>query len=233
MASSFGSDDDEIVLTDPALTGTTFVVIDFETLTPAGQPPVPIEVAAIAGRFTDDGDWSESGRFQSLMRPPDDVPFTKFDQAQTGLTAQALAGQPPAGEVMAALSARLTRPPYRLVAHSAHTEAAVIAGQSQHCPSLAATSLLCTVKLSRLAFPELTSHRLDCVLRLLGIPIPPGRHRAMPDAELTVQVFQRVLADGKERRLWTSLRDLDAVAGVAPRHAPAMADDSAVQNTLF
>ena len=34
-----------IVLTDPAFTGTTFVVIDFETLTPTGQSPVPIEVA--------------------------------------------------------------------------------------------------------------------------------------------------------------------------------------------
>lgn len=72
-----------IVLTDPAFTGTTFVVIDFETLTPAGRPPVPIEVAAIAGRFTEEGGWAESGRFQSLMRPPDDVPFTSFDQAQT------------------------------------------------------------------------------------------------------------------------------------------------------
>jgi DNA polymerase III epsilon subunit-like protein len=150
-----------IVLTDPAFTATTFVVIDFEALTPAGQPPVPIEVAAIAGRFTEEGDWAESGRFQSLMRPPDDVPFTSSGQALTGLTGQALAGQPPAGEVMAALSARLAKPPYRLVAHSAHTEATVIAGQRQHCPKLAATSLLCTVKLSRLAFPELDSHRLD------------------------------------------------------------------------
>lgn len=193
---------------------------------------MPIEIAAIAGRLTGDGDWSESGRFQSLMRLPDDVPVTTFDQAQTGLTARALAGQPPAGDVMAALNARLTRPPYRLVARWAHTEAAVIAGQSQHCPALAATSLLCTVKLSRLAFPELTSHRLDCVLRLLGIEIPPGRHRAMPDAELTVQVFRRALAGGHERRLWTSLRDLDA-AGVAPRHAAAMTDHHAVQDTLF
>lgn len=93
------------------------------------------------------------------MRPLDDVPFTSSGQAQAGLTGQALAGQPPAGEVMAALSARLAKPPYRLVAHSAHTEATVIAGQRQHYPELAATSLLCTVKLSRLAFPELDSHR--------------------------------------------------------------------------
>ena len=42
-------------------------MIDFESLTPAGRPPVPVEVAAIAGRFTPAGDWEETGRFQSLI----------------------------------------------------------------------------------------------------------------------------------------------------------------------
>src|ERR1700679_2109977 len=108
---------------------------------------------------------------------------------------------------------RLARPPYRLVAHSAHTEATLIAGQRLHCPVLAVTSLLCTVRLSRAAFPELGSHRLDSVLRFLSIPVPPGRHRAMPDAELTVQVLQRALAAGHERGLWTARPPLEARAG--------------------
>jgi DNA polymerase III subunit epsilon len=222
-----------IVMDDPAFLGVTYVVIDFEALTPAGRPPVPVEVAAIAGRFSAAGDWEETGRFQSLMQPPDDVPVTSFDQAQTGLTARELACQPPAGQVMAALDTRLARPPYRLVAHSAHTEATLIAGQRQHCPQLAATSLLCTVKLSRAAFPELGSHRLDAVLRFLGIPIPADRHRAMPDAELTVQVLQKALAAGRERRLWATLRGLDAAAGIAPRPAANGADDAPVQEPLF
>ena len=204
---------------DPAFLATTYVVVDFESLTPAGRPPVPVEVAAIAGKFSPAGDWTETGRFQSLMRPPDDVPVTSFDQAQTGLTARYLAGQPPAAEAMAALDARLARPPYRLVAHSAHTEATLIAGQRQHCPALAAASLLCTVRLSRQAFPELGNHRLGTVARFLGIPIPPDRHRAMPDAELTVRVLRRALAAGCQRQLWSTLHDLDAVAGVAPRAA--------------
>jgi DNA polymerase-3 subunit epsilon len=134
---------------------------------------------------------------------------------------------------MAALDARLTRPPYRLVAHSAHTEATVIAGQRQHCPVLAATSLLCTVKLSRAAFPELASHRLDAVLRFLGIPVPADRHRAMPDTELTVQVLQAALAEGRERRLWATLRDLDAAAGIAPRPAANRAGNAQAPEPLF
>jgi DNA polymerase-3 subunit epsilon len=223
----------EIVMDDPAFLAATYVVIDFESLTPAGRPPVPIEVAAIAGRFSLDGDWEETGRFQSLIRPPDDVPVTSFDQAQTGLTARELERQPPAAQVMAALDTRLARPPYRLVAHSAQTEATLIAGQRQHCPILAATSLLCTVRLSRAAFPELGSHRLDSVLRFLSIPIPAGRHRAMPDAELTVQVLQRALAAGHERGLWTALRDLDAAAGIAPRPAANGANNAPAQEPLF
>jgi DNA polymerase-3 subunit epsilon len=221
------------VLTDPDFGAATWIVIDFETLTPAGRPPVPIEVAAVAGRFGQAGGWTETGRFESLMRPPDDVPVTSFGRAHNGLFGQVLARQPPAGQVMAALDARLAGPPYRLVAHSAHTEATVIAGQRQHCPALAGTPMLCTVKLSRLAFPELGSHRLDAVLGFLGIPIPPGRHRAMPDAELTVQVLQRALKAGRERGLWATLRDLDAAAGITPRHARTGGADDAVQEALF
>jgi DNA polymerase-3 subunit epsilon len=221
------------VMDDPDFLSATYIVIDFEALTPAGRPPVPIEVAAIAGRFTPAGSWEETGRFQSLMRPPDGVPVTRFDHAQTGLTAQELAAQPPAAQVMAALDTRLTRPPYRLVAHSAHTEATLITGQRQHCPLLATTSLLCTVRLSRAAFPELPSHRLDTVLRFLSIPIPASRHRAMPDAELTVAVLQQALAAGHERHLWATLHDLDTIAGIFPRPAANRADDPLVQEPLF
>jgi DNA polymerase III epsilon subunit-like protein len=212
----------------------TFIVLDFETLTPPGRPPEPIEVAAIAGRIGPDGGWRETGRYQALIRPPADVPVTGFDQAQNGLTRQALDRQRPAGPVMAALDARLASPPYRLVAHSAHTEATVIGGQTEHCPTLASTGMLCTVKLSRAAFPELPSHRLDALADYLCVPLPPDRHRAMPDAELTVQVLQRAVAAGDQRGLWPELCHLDAAGAILPRHSktgpPRASRD---QDTLF
>ena len=192
----------------------TFVVIDFETLTPAGRPAEPIEVGAVAGRFTADGRWRESGRYTALMRPPDDVAITRFDIAQTSLAEQVLRAQRSSAQVMAALDGRLAAGPYRLVAHSAQTEAAVIGGQRRHCPTLAATPLLCTVKLARIAYPQLRSHRLNELLRHLDIPRPANRHRALPDAELTVRVFQAVLAAGAAAGTWATLRDLDVAAGV-------------------
>jgi DNA polymerase III subunit epsilon len=209
----------------------TFVVIDFETLTPAGRPAEPIEVGAVAGRFTPDGHWRESGRYTALMQPPDDVPITRFDTAQNGLTKGILRAQRTQAQVMAELDRRLTAPPYRLVAHSAQTEATVIGGQCQHCPTLVATPLLCTVKLARIAYPQLPSHRLNELLRHLNIPKPANRHRALPDAELTIGVFQAVLDAGATAGKWATLRDLDLAASVSVK--PDRAKDAGAQQVML
>lgn len=92
------------MLNDPAFTQTTFVVIDFEALTPAVRPAEPIEVAAIAGTLHN-STWAGTCLFQPLMRPPADVPVTRFDTAITGLTSADLATQQPARPVLAALDA--------------------------------------------------------------------------------------------------------------------------------
>ena len=44
---------------DPAFLATTFVVIDFETTTPAGHPAQPVEVAALALRYRH-GAWARA-----------------------------------------------------------------------------------------------------------------------------------------------------------------------------
>lgn len=222
-----------MALNDPEFWAMTFVVIDFETLTPAGRPAEPIEVGAVAGRFAPGGQWRETGRYSALMRPPDDVPVTGFDVAQNGLTGDVLRVQRSPGEVMAELDSRLTDPPYRLVAHSAQTEAAAIGGQLRHCPLLAATPMLCTVKLARIAFPELHSHKLNELLRYLRIPKPTDRHRAMPDVELTIAVFQEILTTGLAARKWATLRELDIVGGVRVKPERVGAADAAEQPALF
>jgi DNA polymerase-3 subunit epsilon len=220
-----------VSLTDAAFTRHTFLVIDFETLTPAGRRPEPIEVAAAAAQ-TRDGMLAEVDRFHALIRPPADVPLTPFDIAQTGITQRDLDQARPAADVMAALDRRLTRPPYRLVAHNAPHEAGLIADQSQHCPTLAATPLLDTVRIARAAYPHLSSYRLDTVLRHLQIPIPADRHRAMTDVELTLRLFARAVSDGAAAGRWATLHQLDAVAYLPPKPSRT-ADDPTRQPTLF
>jgi DNA polymerase-3 subunit epsilon len=54
---------------DPDFRATTFVVIDFETTTPTGARPEPIDVAAL-WLHAPDGILARTGRrFQALIRP--------------------------------------------------------------------------------------------------------------------------------------------------------------------
>jgi len=204
---------------DPHISHTRFLVIDFETLTPAGRPPEPVEVAAIMIECSAAGELVETARFESLMRPPHDVPMTWRDQT-TGLTPAMLAAAPPAGTVMARLDRLLPAPedptarwPYRLVAHSAGTERTLIFAQREHCAVLAATPLIDSLRLARTALAGLSRHGLSDIASHLGIPLPPDRHRAMGDVELTVAVLAELL----ERGPWRSLHDLERDARVEPK----------------
>ena len=115
------------------------------------------------------------------MRPPAGVPVTAEFTRITAITAAMLAAARPAPDVLADLDRPLGAPgKRRLVAHSAPTEAGLLAGQRAHCPLLAATCLLDTVRLARAAAPGLTSYRLDSVLGYYGIPRPAGRTGRCP-----------------------------------------------------
>ncbi len=129
---------------DPAFAETSFLVIDFETTTPLGRRPEPIEVAALALR-ANGVRMAEVFRYGALIQPPEHASISNFDVRQTGITRQMVAGQPLAATVLAALDAHLTTPPYRLVAHHAPTEGGIVYDYRHCCPRLAATPLLETV----------------------------------------------------------------------------------------
>ena len=80
--------------------------------------------------------------------------------------------------------------------------------------------MLCTRNLARHAYPGLTSYSLDALLTHTQLPIPTGRHRALPDALATAALLQRMLSDGAARHRWSRLRQLHHLAG---RPAPAAA----------
>lgn len=212
---------------DPAFREMTFIVIDFETTTPAGRPAQPIEVAALALRCPN-GTWEVSGRAQSLIRPPAFAPVTPADTAQTGLTAEHLHAAPTPAEALGALDRRLTPgAPYLLVAQHAATEAGLIHHQAEHCPRLARTDLLDTIPLARRLIPHLPNYRLDTLLAHFGIPQPPNRHRAADDVDVTAQVFTRLVHAADED---PQLNDLAALVKVAGRTAKL---NRPVQSELF
>src|SRR5258707_2960253 len=149
---------------DEQFRATTFHVIDFETTTPRGYSPEPIEVAVISLR-AHDGQLVEGPRFTQLMRPPPHAPVTPFDIDQTGITPAMVADKAPAAEVLGKLDAFIASPDAALlVAHHAPVEAGVLYAYREHCSGLARTGLLDTVRLARAVYPDLPSHGLDALM---------------------------------------------------------------------
>ena len=209
---------------DPAFTAATFIVIDFETTTPAGYRPEPVEVAAVWLTVRDDTLVRDNRSFQALICPPAHAPVTPLDAHQTGITAAMTAGQPDASHVLAQLDAKAGNAQVILVAHNAPTEAGVLYDYRSACPHLAATGFLNTVKLARAAYPQLASHSLDSLLIHLPVAAPRGRHRAMPDTEATAAIFTRILTDGPATGSWRTLADLRRAAGYKARAALPVQD---------
>ena len=214
-----------MLLRDRTLVGTTFVVLDFEGTTPRGYSPEPIEVAAVAVRRDRDG-WRRVWSFEALMKPPAHAPVTGFEAAQTGITAAMVADQPGAGVVLAQFDALLTEGSYLLVAHNTNTEGGMIYRYREHCPALASTHLLDTVKLARALVPEAPGHGLDALIDHLRLPRPVKRHRAMPDVEVTVALLERLLDLAAAR----GMRDLVDVVRVCGSTAKATLP---VQDSIF
>ena len=208
---------------DPAMRATTFVVLDFEGITPTAAPAEPIEVGAVLLHLHDSPrGWrlGETGRFESLIRPPAHAPVTVFDARQTGITPAMLADRPDAATALGELDATLTAPPYVTVAHHAATEAGILRRYTTACRILATAPMLDTIRLARHSCPGLPNYQLDTILTHLGITIPAGRHRALPDAAATAAAFRHLLTVGSVRLAWSRLSQLHAIAGAAPPHQP-------------
>lgn len=82
-----------------------------------------------------------------------------------------------------------------------------------------------TVRLARALYRELSTHRLDDLVRHLRIEPPDRHHRAMLDVQATAQVFQHLMAEGRHVGRWRTLHDLDRVGGLAPKRLTARAGD--------
>ena len=126
-------------------------------------------------------------RGQHLVNPGVRVP--PFIQRLTGITQDMVDKAPPFDALAPDLSALLDGA--IMVAHNARFDYGFLrqalqrAGQPMRC------RVLCTVKLSRALYPEHTSHGLDALVARHDLS-PSGRHRALADADLLWQFWQRM-----------------------------------------
>ena len=120
-------------------------------------------------------------------------------QRLTGITPEMVAGQPPFDELALQIKRELEGKIF--VAHNARFDYGFIKASFKRLGLDFRPKVLCTVKLSRLLFPQQARHNLDTIIATHGLTVS-ARHRALGDADLLLQ-FWRVCEKtfGQERLL--------------------------------
>ena len=176
-----------------------FVVVDVEATGAKTPPNRLIELGAYrirGGRIVD--------KFLSLVNP--EIPIPRFVASLTGISNDMVKSAPVFAEVAPQWLDFVSDSV--LVAHNApfdtsflnHEISRVYANHRMVNPHL------CTVRLSRRAFPELSNHRLETIAQHFCIPIA-SRHRAGSDALATAEIFIVLLAELEETH---GIKDLAA-----------------------
>lgn len=160
-------------------------VIDLET---TGCDPTRDRVTEIAIVLLDDG--VETQRWSSLVNPGVSIPSEI--QALTGITNAMVKNAPPfsrlCDEVGHLLSGRL------FVAHNARFDYGFLKHAFAQAGVAFTADVLCTVRLSRRLEPEHAKHNLDILVQRHNLRTEQ-RHRAMGDAELVVQLLEKLRLD--------------------------------------
>ncbi|MBV1701962.1 MAG: 3'-5' exonuclease [Hyphomicrobiales bacterium] len=169
----------------------TYAVLDFETtgMSP-GQGACATEIGIVLVR---DGAIAE--RFQSLMNGG--VRLSSFIENYTGITNAMVRKAPPIQEVMAQACAFVGHHP--LVAHNASFDTKFWDAGLQAIGQERRQDFLCSVRLSRRVFSNLTNHRLGTMVQSLNLPMSGNFHRALADAEATAHLFIRLQAEIKAK----------------------------------
>jgi DNA polymerase-3 subunit epsilon len=170
----------------------TFVAFDLET---TGKYPLEAEICEVAAVKYHGG--KIVGEFHSLVKPT--APMGDFVISIHNITNEMVANAPPISEVA---------PRFRLflgdavpVAHHAPFDLGFMAWEFEKLAlDLPPVSALCTALISRRALPASPNHRLQTLVKYLGLPAGQA-HRALDDAKACMDValkcFERIGPEAK------------------------------------
>lgn len=163
----------------------TVVVLDFETtgLSPDhGDRAIEIgAVKIIGGEIVD--------RFQKLMNPG--FAISGFISQYTGITNAMLRNAAPCSEVMEEFHGFLGA--HNLVAHNASFDRKFLDAEFARIPRSYPGSFSCSMLLSRRVNAQAKNHKLETLVRHLGIESDGAFHRALYDAEMAGKVWLAML----------------------------------------
>ena len=153
--------------TDKFVIDTEFLVIDFETITPKGRSPEPIELGML--RIVEN-EIDKKAAIDFLIKPPQGLSLTYFDTKQTGIKESDLIGKPSAMEVIKKIDRECEKKDYIFIAQNAKYEANILSHYIQQCPAIAKTPIIDTILLAKYVLPGLPNYKLDTLAHELKIP---------------------------------------------------------------
>jgi len=151
-----------------------YVLLDLET---TGGNPVHDRITEIAAVRVEQG--VEVARWSTLLNPG--VPVSNFIERLTGISNAMVASAPRFSEVVPELLALLDDAV--LVAHNVRFDHGFLLNELSRMDVALRVKTLCTVRLSRLLYPQFKSHGLDAIMQRHGLA-SAARHRAMGDVEV-------------------------------------------------
>jgi DNA polymerase-3 subunit epsilon len=126
-------------------------------------------------------------RWSTLVDPQQSIP--PFIQQLTGITDAMVRGAPTFDVIAPALFERLNGKLF--VAHNASFDRGFLRSEFRRAGLAFNPDVLCTVRLSRALFPAEKRHGLDALVQRHAL-VPSDRHRALADADLLWQFWQRL-----------------------------------------
>ncbi len=182
------------------------VFIDLET---TGANPINDRITEIGIVCVENGQVS---RWSSLVNPG--VPIPPFIQNLTGIN-DAMVQDAPVFQALAADIISLLEGGL-FIAHNARFDHSFMKNALKAAGQTLENQVLCSVKLSRKLFPQHAKHNLDSIMERHGL-IAEARHRALADADLLWQFWQKIHAELDADRLTQAINSL--------LHRPAAADN--------
>ncbi len=180
-----------------------YVLLDLET---TGGNPVFDRITEIAAVRIEDG--IEVARWSTLVNPGTSI--SSFIERLTGISNQMVASAPHFADVATQLLALLEGAV--LVAHNVRFDHGFLLNEFARMEIALRVKTLCTVRLSRLLYPQHKGHGLDAIMQRHGLQTS-ARHRAMGDVEV-------VLA-------WLAVATQELGAAQISRHAATLLQGSA------
>ena len=149
--------------------------------------------------------------WQQLVNPGMRIP--PFIEQLTGISNDMVADAPPfetvAAETMKRLEGRL------FIAHNARFDYGFLKNEFKRLGITFRASVLCTVKLSRTLFPEHKRHNLDSLIERYDLQAA-ARHRALADAQLIFQFWQKIHVDRSSDEIESALKSQNAHPSLPP-----------------